>query len=193
MNFLSLHLRPTYCNKWPTLIVDINNQNLMSKIINNEQVVDLEFNSVDGCNTISIGLDNKSFGINGIWDTEVDQHNTVLNDLTLELVDVKINDVSVLDILLKNKYQIQQQSGQDHLPNEIDNDNIMRFNGHFLFKYEEPLLNSIINQKWKQDVSNDKSYFSNYTTLFHYEEDLKLIKEIYKLIDEAEKFNSKRS
>lgn len=193
MNLLSLHLRPTHCNRWPQLVVDFNDQNLTSKIIESEQVIDLEFNGVNDNNTITIGIDNKSFGDNGIWDTEVDQNNNVVNDLTLELVDVKINDVSVLDVLLKNRYQVRQQPGQDHLPSEIDNDNIIRFNGYFLFKYSEPLMNSIINQKWKQDIEHDKSYFSNYTTLFHYEEDFKLIEEITEILNEAEKLNSKRS
>ena len=56
------------------------------------------------------------------------------------------------------------------------------------------LINSLINKKYKVPLSDEFSYFSNYTKVFHYDDERKVINSIKDTLKEIdEKFSDKRS
>lgn len=186
---LTIKIIPFYCNQWPELTVQFNDKNIFCKNISEEQTIDLILNHQSE-NRLKIGLSNKRFGIENIWDTQTDQDGNIISDLKLILVDVLIDGISIIDILLKNMYHTNNTSGQPQNNKKIYSDGNINFNGFFEFKYSLPLLNSIINQKFKIPVDNNVSYFSNYTKAFHYDNDLKIIEEIEEILNETKKLSS---
>ena len=46
-----------------------------------------------------------------------------------------------------------------------------------------PLYNNLTNQKFKRQIDHDKSYFSNYTKVFHYDEEQKIISELESILN----------
>lgn len=186
---LSLTVTPTYCNHWPELTISFNDIVEFQHVIDKSMQLNLSFEEQD-FNRLTIGLSNKSFGENGMWDTAVNESGDIVNDLTLTIDEALINDVSIIELLIKNQYTVNKSPSQSNLDDIIYSNGTMYFNGYFTFEYTQPVLNSIINQKFKQPVNNEKSYFSNYTELFHYEKDLKLIEEITEILNEAKKLSS---
>lgn len=186
---LTIKTIPFYCNHWPELTVRFNNKNIFCSNISEEQTIKL---NIDHCskNRLEIGLSNKRFGAENVWDTQTDQDGNITDDLKIILVDVLVDDISIIDILLKNMYCVDNTLGQPFNNEKIYSEGTINFNGFFEFEYSLPLLNSIINQKFKIPVNNNVSYFSNYTKTFYYEEDLKIIKEIEKILDEIKKLSS---
>ena len=70
----------------------------------------------------------------------------------------------------------------------------MNYNGYFTFSFDLPLYNSLINQKYKKPLDEKISYFSNYSKVFHYDEEKEVINSIYNILKEVdEKFSDKRS
>lgn len=188
-SILEIKVKSSYCNHWPQLTVTFNNNDIFSKNIVEKEKIVLELNHQNK-NTLKIGLNNKSFGTNNIWDTQTDQDGNIIADLNLILEDVLIDDVSIIDILFKNMYFVDNTSGQPIQNEKIFCDGTINFNGFYTFEYSLPLLNSIINQKFKIPLDNDMSYFSNYTKTFHYEDDLRIIQEIESILDETKKLSS---
>lgn len=190
LDILCLDVTPSWCNRWPNLFINFNNQKIFSAEIDLAQQIIIDLDSQNS-NCLQIGIDNKSFGTNNQWDTQL-ENDTIVQDLFLEISSCKINDVEINELLKSNLYTVFRQSGQDHLPEKIYSE-VCNFNGYFQFDYTSPVLNSITNQKFKLPIDENKSYFSNYTTLFHYDDDLILLDKIDRILKEIEELNSKRS
>ena len=188
MIILELEVTPTFCNEWPTLEINHN-----EKLIFKEQVIKKEKykfylnpNKTD-TNKLEIGMCNKKFGKNGIWDTK-SINGKITEDKTIELNSCKINDVDVKDLMLENQFHVNIVDQQPiYHPSKIKSNGIMNYNGAFYLTYDLPLYNSLTNQKWKKSPDDSLSYFSNHTLVFHYEQDRKLINEIENICNEIEK------
>lgn len=189
MNSIILKLRPAYCNRWPELTVSHNNKIIFKNIIDCAQQVSIEYTEENN-NIITVGMSNKHFGEDNIWDTKTDEKGNILEDLTLTLEDALICDISIKEIFLKNMYLISKSSGPELLDDKVYSNGTMNFNGYFKFEYRLPLISSIINQKFKLPADHEKSYYSNYTTLFEYDQEIELIQDIERLLDEIKKLNS---
>ena len=182
----SINIKTTsnFCNRWPELSVTCDDVELFRDTVQEQLEITLQIPEIDS-HTVKIGMFNKHFGEDNIWDTEMDDAGNILNDLVMSITDVCVNDISIKNLLQKNLFTVHKSSGQDFLDDKIYSDGCFNFNGYFEFRYSTPIINSIINQKFKTEVEHDKSYFSNYTKVFHYEDETRLIKEIYEIVDEV--------
>ena len=84
----------------------------------------------------------------------------------------------------KNKFHIKLVDKQpSYYPTIVPSQGIMNYNGYFFVSFSLPLYNDLTNQKFKKQVDHDKSYFSNYTKVFHYDEEQKIISEIESILN----------
>jgi len=191
---LDLIIQGTFCNSWPTLVVEFNNKKILHKEVKNEEklTLHLEDANIDD-NLLVLGMDNKSFGTNGIWDTKTID-NVIEQDKTIKIESVKLDSVECKE-LFNNKFYVKRSGKQpSYFPDVVNALDTMNYNGYFKLNFTLPLYNNLINQKYKKEIEYDKSYFSNYTKTFHYEGEKKIINEISELLKEIdEKFSDKRS
>ena len=90
---IEIHTEATFCNTWPNLIVEINKQEIYSQQIEKSKIIRLEFNDlIEEGNRFVIGMNNKSFGRRGVWDTRT-KDNEILQDKTLTINSIKLDDV----------------------------------------------------------------------------------------------------
>ena len=75
----------TFCNSWPNLVVEVNNQTLFDGEIQNTKSIELEFEKLlQKGNNIVVGMNNKSFGKDNIWDTKT-ENNVIKEDKTIKI------------------------------------------------------------------------------------------------------------
>ena len=191
---IEIDIEGTFCNTWPNLIVEINNKKIYGGQIEHSQIINLDFNDLmDSGNRFVIGMNNKSFGGKGVWDTET-RNNEIVQDKTLTIKSIKLDDVECYS-LMNNTFHVQRADRQpSYFPDKVESPGVMNYNGYFTFSFDLPLYNSLINQKYKKPLDEKISYFSNYSKVFHYEEERKLVNSIYDILREVdEKFSDKRS
>lgn len=184
----------TFCNSWPSMIVEINEKLIYEDTIKERQQILIEVNDLlPKANKIIIGMNNKSFGKNRVWDTKT-HNNKIIEDKTIKILSLKLDDVECKD-LFKNKFHVKRTHQQpDYFPDIVEATDTMNYNGYFGFGFDLPLYNSLIDKKFKNKKETEMSYFSNYTKVFHYEGEKKLIEEIKKNLQEInEKFSDKRT
>jgi hypothetical protein len=164
---LKLDVTSQYCNRWPTLIIWHNEQEIYCKQIENKQQISLKLDAKENqTNTLAIGMKGKQFGKDGIYDTVVTD-GRIIEDLQIKM--------------------------DDNHADSIKANGELCFNGHYNTQYELPLYNYLTNAKWKQPLKT-MSRHSNSSALFHYEEQQKEIKEIEEILDEIDgKFSNIRS
>ena len=181
---LNLKLDATDCNGWPNLIIEFNNKKILEKIIEKESTLEVELDNVlESNNQLIIGMNNKSFGRKGVWDTKT-ENNKIIKDKTLTITSCKLNDVETKDLLIKNKFRVRLVDNQpEYYPTIIPSQGIMNYNGYFFINFSLPLYNNLTNQKFKRQIDHDKSYFSNYTKVFHYDEERKIISELESILN----------
>ena len=191
---ITIDIEGTFCNSWPNLIVEVNNQKIYSNHIENSQIIELEFNSLlQTGNRFVIGMDNKSFGKKGIWDTKT-KNNKIIKDKKLTIKSIKLDDVECITLTNNTFYVKRVDKQPTYFPDKVESQGMMNYNGYFTFSFDLPLYNSLINQKFKKPMDNKISYFSNFTKVFHYEEEKEVIDDIYNILKEIdEKFSDKRS
>ena len=86
---LNLKLDATDCNGWPNLIIEFNNKKIIEKIIEKESTLEVELDNVlESNNQLIIGMNNKSFGRKGVWDTKT-ENNKIIKDKTLTITSCK--------------------------------------------------------------------------------------------------------
>ena len=191
---LKLDVTSQYCNRWPTLIIWHNEQEIYCKQIENKQQISLKLDAKENqTNTLAIGMKGKQFGKDGIYDTVVTD-GRIIEDLQIKINAVSLDDIPILDLLLKNDYHINIVEGMDdNHADSIKANGELCFNGHYNTQYELPLYNYLTNAKWKQPLKT-MSRHSNSSALFHYEEQQKEIKGIEEILDEIDgKFSNIRS
>ncbi len=191
---IDIEVNATHCNTWPTLVLEINNNKIFSDLVKDRQKISLEYTDLkQQGNKFVIGMIRKSFGLADIWDT-VYKNNIVVQDKKIEILSLKLDDVECKD-LLGSRFYVQRTGKQpSYFPDVVESTGVMNYNGYFTFDFDLPLYNSIINKKYKQEENKDLSYFSNYTKVFHYDDEIKVINEINSILKEVdEKFSHKRS
>jgi len=185
----------TFCNSWPNMIVEINNKVIFDGAVENNKKIILNFDDLlDQNNSLVIGMNNKSFGQNRVWDTKT-ENNIIKQDKTIRILSLKLDDVECRT-LFDNKFYVKRSHKQpSYFPDVVDSVNTMHYNGYFRFSFDMPLYNSLIKKKFKKNIgSTSASYFSNYTKVFHYDDEQKIINDIYRILDKIdEKFSDKRT
>jgi len=189
---INVELVGTFCNSWPNLIIEINKNKIYDAVIEGEQNIDIEYNDADLLhegNIFVIGMNNKKFGENNQWDTK-SQNNEIVEDKTIQIKSTKLNGVDCM-MLFNNKLYVKPVGKQpSYFPDVVESIGTINYNGYFTFGFDMPLYNSLINKKYKRTMDQDVSYFSNYTKVFHYDEEIEIINSIKRILD---KVNEKSS
>ena len=184
----------TFCNTWPDLVLEINNKKVLDATVEGQQSFILEHNDLKPKgNTVVLGMKNKLFGKGKVWDTKIIDNN-IVEDKTIRILSIKLDDVECKD-LFNNRFHVQRADQQaSYFPDIVNSLDTMNCNGYFAFDFDLPLYNSLITKKYKSTNTNEISYFSNYTKVFHYEGEQKIINEIKDQLKEIdEKFSNQRS
>tara|TARA_R110001592_G_scaffold360068_1_gene667865 strand:- start:6 stop:584 length:579 start_codon:yes stop_codon:yes gene_type:complete len=189
---INVELVGTFCNSWPNLIIEINKNKIYDAVIEGEQNIGIEYNDADLLhegNTFIIGMNNKRFGGNNQWDTK-SQNNEIVEDKTIQIKSTKLNGVDCM-MLFNNKFYVKPvDKQQSYFPDVVESIGTMNYNGYFTFGFDMPLYNSLINKKYKRTMDQNMSYFSNYTKVFHYDDEIEIINYIKGILD---KVNEKSS
>jgi len=184
---LDLNVTPEHCNEWPIIQIFHNNKTICREKITKTQDLKFFLEPASDTNKIEIGMCDKKFGKENIWDTK-SHDGKILKDRTLTVNTCSLDNISIMDILTRNKFQVQIVDKQPvYHPTAVDSMGTMWYNGTFFINYQLPLLNNLTNQKWKKQQDRTISVFSNHTMMFHYEEEIKLLKEIEEQIAKIEK------
>ena len=194
---INVELVGTFCNSWPNLIIEINKKIIYNAIIEGEKILDIEYNDADLLhegNTFVIGMNNKQFG--GKFKGKIIRHDTkyqnneIVEDKTIQIKSTKLNGVDCM-MLFNNKLYVKPVGKQpSYFPDVVESIGTINYNGYFTFGFDMPLYNSLINKKYKRTMDQAKSYFSNYTKVFHYDEEIEIINSIKRILD---KVNEKSS
>lgn len=191
---ITLEVIGTFCNSWPNIIVEINGEIICDECVRGRQNISLSYDKlVKQGNKISVGMNNKSFGKNNVWDTKT-ENESIVADKTIKVLSFQLDDVECRD-LFNNRFNVKRSDKQpSYFPDIVESADTMHYNGYFSFNFDMPLYKSLINQKFLRDSEDELSYFSNYTKVFHYDEEQKIINEIKMYLKEVdEKFSHKRT
>jgi hypothetical protein len=182
---LTISLTGYYYNHWPNLKILHNNVTVFDQAIVNDQQLVLAL-SCDKTNRLEFIHHGKSFGEEGIWDSNADASEQCF----INIKDILFDQVSIGETL-KSKLMFDtawsdlqlEQNTQEFLNtySKIQCYGMMNFNGSIVIDFDTPIYNWLIFNKYKVPMT-DTAYFSNYSARWHYEEDLKVIDEIKELI-----------
>jgi hypothetical protein len=182
---LTISLTGYYYNHWPNLKILHNNVTVFDQAIVNDQQLVLAL-PCDKTNRLEFIHHGKSFGEEGIWDSNADASEQCF----INIKDILFDQVSIGETL-KSKLMFDtawsdlqlEQNTQEFLNtySKIQCYGMMNFNGSIVIDFDTPIYNWLIFNKYKVPMT-DTAYFSNYSARWHYEEDLKVIDEIKELI-----------
>tara|TARA_R110000822_G_scaffold309489_1_gene439228 strand:- start:1535 stop:2062 length:528 start_codon:yes stop_codon:yes gene_type:complete len=170
---LGMEIKGFYCNSWPKLTIKQNNKILYEEFIVNSHIVDMQIEN----KSFTIGMENKSFGKDNVWDTLVDNNGTITADKYLVIKNISLDDVNFENNLRKIPYQ-----STEHGPTII-HDQTIRFNGYWQIDTKDNPYNWIIDLANKRESENRTvSYFSDYQSHSNYDDHHKVIAEIREMI-----------
>lgn len=173
-----------FCNQWPTIKIIFNNTLLFDGEIIDTST--LTFNiSCSENNSLQIIHYGKRFGENNVWDTNNN------NDRYVVINEVLFNGVSIGHETIKKtsfnntwtEHQLKTNSAEfikefTCLPYSSGR---LSFNGSITINFTVPVYNWIIDQRFKVSQTNS-AYFSDYSSRWHYDQDIKILHEIKKLM-----------
>lgn len=173
-----LRINANWCYHWPYIKICFNDSVVFDSEI--DQSIDVAFDVDDilDNNQLTINHYGKRSGENKIWDTKVDANGSIVNDCTFQIVELSINGIPFNEIAFK-KYLFKNNQNYDN----IYLNSIVGFNGEFNISIPKDLYSWLTIIKFKHDIVSDGEQFSNSSQLFHYEEDVKLIRELKTLLD----------
>lgn len=191
---INVELVGTFCNSWPNLIIEINKNKIYDAVIEGEQHIQIDYEDTDLLgegNTFVIGMNNKRFGNNNQWDTK-SKNNKIVEDKTIQVKSVKLDGVECM-MLFNNKFFVKTVGQQpSYFPDVVESIGTMNYNGYFTFSFDMPLYKSLINKKYKREMNKDLSYFSNYTKVFHYDEEIEIINSIKEILHKVDEKSSNK-
>lgn len=173
-----LRINANWCNHWPYIKICFNDAVVFDSELNQSIDIAFDVNDILDTNQLTINHYGKRSGENKIWDTKVDANGSIINDCTFQIVDLSINRIPFNEIAFK-KYRFKNNQNYDN----IYLNSIVGFNGEFNISIPKDLYSWLTIIKFKHDVINDGEQYSNSSQLFHYEEDIKLIRELKTLLD----------
>lgn len=172
---ICIDLQGSFCNSWPELTI-VQDDLAINRSIENSQQIQIELQN----KPFSIGMLNKSFGNNNVWDTNTDSNNNIVEDKSILINSLKIDDVEFVHHLNKLDYNsIEHGSLRIY-------DCTIRFNGQWTIGTGENPYNWIIDTVNTHNNNNDTrknlSYFSGYNIVGDYSAHYQVISEIRELI-----------
>lgn len=146
-NNLKILIKSTYCNGWPNINVYLG-QNLIYSLSNCSELTtittNLELTSSKQCIKIErYGKTEKNF----VYENEV-----IINDQTIEIVDVLVDDIRLPDWLIRQNCRIEFDD------NVHERSRLLGPNGFWFFEFETPILTYLLDQK----IIHEAKYSDNY-------------------------------
>jgi hypothetical protein len=170
---LEIKAQGFFCNTWPVLTITQNGTKFEYSVENETDVSIVLDNA-----PFQLGMYNKSFGTNRVWDTKTDNNGNIVQDKFIKFTKISIDDVSVLPLLIKIDYNSKEQGCH------IVHDACLRFNGDWHFPIGDNPYDWIIDTTYQQtNEYRDTSYFSDYTIINNYSEHYQYITKIRNLLD----------
>tara|TARA_R110001592_G_scaffold167787_1_gene403445 strand:+ start:18 stop:539 length:522 start_codon:yes stop_codon:yes gene_type:complete len=169
---LYLKLRGEQGHNWP--ILNIKQDGVFQKFeIIEFQEIDIDLDNAP----FTLGMYNKLFGKNRIWDTKVDREGNIIADKIIWIERFEIDEVDIIHLLPKLSYNSIEQGFL------TINDKCIRFNGNWSFDIGENPYDWIIDTNTKKtNEYRDTSYFSDFTILNNYTEHYHYINKIKKIL-----------
>jgi len=134
-----------------------------------------------GRNLLGMEHYGKRFGEGRIWDTK-SRDGVIFEDRRVEVLSIAIDGIGFRDKLHGMIYKQKAVLGEPVAPSQWDGN--FNFNGSLSLDISPTPLNWLINLRLKQARNPGISYFSDHTKLFHYEDDLALIDELEKMLEQ---------
>ena len=170
---LEIKAQGFFCNTWPIMTIT-QGENKYEYHLEEETDVSITLDDAP----FQLGMYNKSFGTNHVWDTKTDDAGNITADKFIEIKEIQIDEVSILRLLSKVDYNSKEQGCL------IVHDNCLRFNGGWNFSIGDNPYDWIIDTTYqKTNEYRDTSYFSDYTILNNYSDHYQYINKIKKLLD----------
>lgn len=178
---MQIHFKGHFCNDWPYLELIYNNNLVYDGQLKGEKIFDLDL--LGNHDLIVLRHKNKRFGANRIWDTRSDTQG-IIQDRRLELLDISIAGISFKHKCHRLRFHQEATVGEPLAPTQWEGD--INFNGRVELDIIPSPLSWLTLLLHKQDKQEGVSYFSDHTNLFHYEEDVELIREIKSMLGSDE-------
>lgn len=171
---LEMEIEGFYCNTWPKLTIRQDNKILYEEFIINSQKIDMQILN----EPFTVGMENKSFGDNNVWDTNLDANGNITADKYIVIKNISIDDVN----FAHNLHKIPYQSTEHGATNTFDQS--IRYNGFWQIETDTNPYNWIIDiTNKKEDNTPTVSYFSNYEHHGYYDDQKKVINEIKDILE----------
>lgn len=109
--------------------------------------------------SFSLGMYNKSFGQNRVWDTKIDEDDNVVEDKYIQINRFEIDEVDISDLFIWMTYSSIEQGDQ------VLHDGVIRFNGCWYFDMSDGIpYNWIIETRQPPPTERETvNYFSDFT------------------------------
>lgn len=173
-----------FFNHWPFFTIYHNNTIIFNGELTEHQTLTHKL-SCKKDNKLLFRHYNKQFGENGIWD----KNPVTGEECSVTIQDIRLNSVSIGDLKRNLTFNVDWSNWMlTHDPTltnsykSFNSGGVMVFNGSIELKFETPVYDWLIINKYKVPQSNT-AYFSNYSNRWHYEEDINIIKEIKNLMN----------
>ena len=176
---ISFTLQGNFCNEYPFITIKHNREIIYEGYIQEQQVLEFDVTLCDH-NKISLQGLKKSNGINGKWDTMVDEFENIVADKNLLIKDIRVENISMGPVWIRD------------LPLHKENNETepclmgMFTNGMLEFDVTAPALDWIIEQKYiKRERKLDfESHARSGQCKFEYEYVTEKIQSIKKIIND---------
>jgi len=185
---LEIDLVGQYYNHWPLLKIYHNNKIIFDDEVCGQQYLRFHLDCDTEHNKLTFVHHGKKFGENNVWDSGQDS----TQDCNIKINDIKFDQITIGPELLGNlafntewtteQLQTMEKNHLDQYSVITQSMGMMNFNGKIYLEFTLPILNWLTISKYKKPII-DGAYFSNYSLRWHYDEDIKLIEEIKRLIN----------
>jgi len=192
---LKIVLQGHYYNHWPNLSITFNNQIIFDSQVEHQLILNFELDCSKS-NCLTFEHKNKQFGENGIWDSDSTGEQTC----AVQIVDIVFDQVSC-GVEILSKLDFEPVWSKFQLDNDIDlvknyscfkSYGLMSFNGKINLNFTMPVYNWLIDQKYKVSMV-ETSYFSDYSSRWHYDDDVEILENIKSLTKYDKNLRNKRT
>jgi hypothetical protein len=185
MTKISVDLQGHYYNHWPYVIIRLNGIELFHQSV--VETITLDFDvACNQKNLLEFEHYSKSFGENGVWDTDPSRN----QDCFVQIKDIRFDDVSIDTIKHELTFisKWNERSDPEQIKNfsRIDNCNgLMNFNGVIGLEFDTPVYSWLIKEKFiKKQLLNDVIFNKSGNRKFDYEYILNQIDKIKQIIND---------
>jgi hypothetical protein len=176
---VTITMQGYFCNEWPHVEIVGNNHIYFTGKVEEMQVIRFSIPEQTN-NQIVIRHMNKRFGVNGVWDVNVNDNNEITSDRAVKLLDFELNSISIKSWIFDTCKFITTDCEQ------VQTD-YFGYNGSITVDFDCPIYEWIIcNCVKPKAIMNPSKFVINTTSdnLFNYTNDLKELDEIERILEQ---------